>query len=445
VQEAFSAVRIAAPATEPLGRAAGFGPQSGDCRDAAAIAGHKDPQTTRQGTQMTTIRLLAPAALAALIAIAAAQPAAAQADEAMLARLKSYMAEQGSPIEWNDVDTYTGADDEEITSLVDVRIAGQNGEVSLTSVDLSEITREGEGWKIGRLAIPSFNQKVEDSEFVVYDTTVSDFVLPAEGQAAPALPYGGLQIRELAFNVHENEILKASDLHVEVETEGAGKPAQFSGAVEAFHLNLDSLKDPETQQAVDALGYRKLGGYIEFDGKWDEAAGRLALDKYDVSIEDAGTLGVSFDVAGVGLPLLGAMARLQAQMAANPGGDNTMAGIQAMGLLAQTTLHSARIEFQDDSLTDRALDLTAKDSGQDRAAIAAAAAQAVEQWAGFFRDPALTRQASDAVARFLAEPGNITIAVEPPAPVSGAEIAMGALQGTPGLAQQLGIKVEANE
>src|SRR5690606_3869405 len=107
--------------------------------------------------------------------------------------------------------------------------------------------------------------------------------------------------------------------------------------------------------------------------------------------------------------------------------------------LAQTTLHSARIEFQDDSLTDRALDLTAKDSGQDRAAIAAAAAQAVEQWAGFFRDPALTQQASDAVARFLAEPGNITIAVEPPAPVSGAEIAMGALQGTPGLAQQLGI------
>jgi len=430
---------------EPLGMPPGFGPQSAGCRALAAIAGHKCSQTTRQGTQMTTFRLLAPAAFAALIAIAAIQPAAAQADEAMLARLKSYMAEQGSPIDWDKVETYKGETGADVTTLLDVRIAAQNGQVVLSTVDLSDVAREGDGWKIGRLAIPSFTQKVEDSEFVVYDTTVRDLVLPAEGQPAPALPYGGLQIRDLTFNVHQNEILKVSDLHVDVASEGEGKPAQFTGAVEAFHLNLDSLKDPDTQQSVDALGYRKLGGYIEFDGSWDEADGRLALDKYDVSVEDAGTLSMSFDVAGVGMPLLGAMARLQAQMAANPDGDNTMAGIQAVGLLAQTTLHSARIEFQDDSLTGRALDLTAKDSGQDRAAIAAQAAQAVEQWAGFFRDPALTKQASDAVARFLAEPGNIAIAVEPPEPVSGAAIAMGALQATPGLAQQLGIKVEANE
>lgn len=423
----------------------GFGPQSGGCRALAAIAGHKEAQTTRQGTQMTRHRFFVQAALAALIATAAARPAFAQADEAVLARLKSYMAEQGTPIEWSRADTYKGADDEDVTTLLDVKIAGQAGAVSLSSVDLSGVTREGAGWKIGRLAIPTFSQTVEDSEFVVHDTNVRDLVLPGEGEAAPARPYRGLQIRDLTYNVHRNEILTVGDLHVEVASEGDGKPSQFTGAVESFHVNLDSLDDPETQAAIDALGYRALDGYIEFDGSWDEAAGRLAFDKYDLSVKDVGTLGMSFDVAGLGIPLLGALARMQAQMAANPDGDNTMAGLQAIGLLAQTTLHSARIEFQDDSVTGRALGLVENQSGQDRASITALAAQAVEQWAAFFRDPALTEQASDATKRFLAEPGNIAIVVEPPAPISGATLAMGALQGAPDLAKQLGIKVEANE
>jgi len=422
----------------------GFGPQSGR-RALAAIAGHKEAQTTRQGTQMTRHLLLAPAALAALIAIAAVQPAAAQADEAMLARLKSYMAEQGSPIDWENVETYKSVKGEDITALGGVTVAGQNGEVSLPTVELSGVAREGDGWKIGRLTVPSFSQKVEDSAFDIYDTSVRDLVLPAEGAAAPALPYGGLRIGDLTFSVHENEILKLGDLHVDVTSEGEGKPARFTGAVEAFHLNLDSLEDEDTQAVVDALGYRKLDGYIELDGSWDDAAGRLALDKYDLAVKDAGTLGMSLDVAGVSLPLLGALARLQTQMAADPEGDNMMAGIQAMGLLAQATLHSARIEFQDDSLTGRALDLMGKQGGQDRAAIAAQAANAVKEWAAFLNDPKLTEQAVDATKRFLAEPGYIAIAIEPPAPVSGAALAMGALQGAPDLAKQLGITVEANE
>lgn len=395
---------------------------------------------------MTVTRTLAPAALAALIATAAAQPAQAQANEAMLARLKGYMAEQGSAIEWRQADSYAGTDGKQVTALLDVRVSNGAEQIYLPTIDLADVTQEGGGWRIGKLTVPSFTQKIEDSEIAIYDTSFHELILPPQGQGSSATrPYGSFTMRDFTFRVHQQDILKISDFHIDVDTPEAGKPVEFSGAVEAFHLKLDSLKDADTQAIVDTLGYRQLDGYVELGGTWDAAANRFAMDSYNLSIDKMGTLGLSFDVSGVSMALLSAAAQLQARVAANPDGDNTMAGLQAVSLLAPVTLHSARIGFDDDSLTQRAVGMLATQSGQDVDAVVAGAVRAVGDWAARFSDPALTEQARTAVETYLADPQSISITAEPPVPVSGVTIAFGALQGAQTLPQQLGLKIEANE
>jgi len=395
---------------------------------------------------MPGYRLFMQAAFAALAALTFTQPAGAQADTAMLSRLKDYVAEQGAALDWERIETRTDGGGAPVTVLRNARISSDSGAVSLPAVEIADAGAEdGGGWRIGRLTIPAFSQKVENSEFVVHGMSVRDLVLPMQGQAAVPASYRGLTIRDLTYNVHRLEIMKASGLRVAFTPPDAGAASAFTGSVEAFEVNLDSLRDPQTQATVDALGYRKLSGSIAFDGSWEEATGRLVLDSYDITVADAGTLRLSLDAAGVGLPFLAAAARLQGHMAAAPEANPMMGMLAAMGLLAQTQLHSARVSFEDDSLTRRAVAVAARRNGQDTNAAAAGFARMAEAWTRVVNDPELTRQTAEATRRFLADPRSLTIVVAPKAPVSGAAIAMGFLQGVPGLAQQLGIEVLANE
>lgn len=389
---------------------------------------------------MRPLPCFANAAFAAVVVIFAGTPALAQVDDAMLARLKSVMEEQGSMLSWATAEALPGGG----TVLREATMTSGNSSISLPTMEISDVAAQDGGWKIGQLMIPSFVQKVDDTEIAASGTAVRNLVLPPEGQAAALMNYDGVSIRDLTYNVHRLEIARATDLRIDFTAAGEG-PFAFTGAVDAFQVNLDSLDDPQTQATIDAMGYRNISGFITFDGSWHEANGRLAFDNYDITVKDAGTLSLSFDLAGVGLPFLVAAAQLQGQMAANPGGDQTMGLLSAMGLLSQMQLHSARIAFEDDSLTQRALAAFAKRNGLSEEAVAEGVVQAAEQWVGVVNDPGLTRTTRDAVERFLTNPRNIAVAIQPPAPLSGAAVAMSLLQGVPGLAKQLGVKVTANE
>lgn len=396
---------------------------------------------------MITIRMTKPLALAALLMLGTAPGAFAAADDAMLARLKSFAAEQGATIEWNSVNEFTNDKDEDVTSLTDVKISSEGKTTPVSQIDLVDVEEEDGGWRIGSLRVPSISVTDQDSEVWLYDMSVDGLLLPPEGaQDDSAVPsYTGAGVREIDVRVKDNDVFKLSDFHMEVTPPEDGGPMEFSGAAESFHVDLAGVEDEKAQAALDKMGYKALDGYLEIEGSWNPSDGHLSLAKYDISVKDAGTLGISLELGGYTRELLASLKKLQAQAAANKGGDNSAQGIAMLGLLQQMTFESARIEFTDDSLTSRALDLVASQQGAKPADVANQAKALVPFAMMQLNNPALTQMVTQAVSNFLDNPQNFAILAQPPSPIPFALIAAGAMSAPQGLPQQLGVKVVANE
>ncbi len=78
-------------------------------------------------------------------------------------------------------------------------------------------------------------------------------------------------------------------------------------------------------------------------GSWQPTDGRMALSQYDISVENAGTIGMTFDFGGYTPDFIKSMQEMQKQMAAQPdGADSSAQGMAMLGLMQQLTLHSAR-------------------------------------------------------------------------------------------------------
>ena len=77
--------------------------------------------------------------------------------------------------------------------------------------------------------------------------------------------------------------------------------------------------------------------------------------------------GMTFDLGGYTLDFIKSLQEMQKKMAAQPAGaDNSAQSMAMLGLMQQLTFNGASIRFDDDSLTNKALDYVAKQQGRSR-------------------------------------------------------------------------------
>jgi hypothetical protein len=382
---------------------------------------------------------------AAMLSLTAAPAAHAAADEAMLARLKAFAAEQGTTLEWESVQEYDDQDGKAVTALINARVGAGNEQVTIDNLELIDVSEVDGGWRIGTVRVPT--QRHEENETVVdiYDFTLSGLVVPEQSAPDEIPTYEGAALREMVVTEKGKQVFAMNDLHVEVTYEEDGGPMEFTGAAESFRISLEGVEDESVRGPVQAMGYENIEGFFEVEGSWNPADGMLELSKYDITVNEAGTFGISLRIGGYTREFLASLRQVQEQMAANPGGDDSAANMAMLGLMQQLTFHSARIEFVDDSLTNRSLDLIAQQQGQQRAAIANQAKAVVPFMLMQLNNPELTQQAATAVSAFLDDPQNLAITAEPATPMPFALLVAGAMSAPQALPQQLGVKVLANE
>ena len=111
---------------------------------------------------------------------------------------------------------------------------------------------------------------------------------------------------------------------------------EFSGTTEKFNADLTLVDDPKSKEVIDALGYQNINGNFSIAGTWQPTDGKLELSQYDISVDNAGTLGMTFDLGGYTLDFIKSMQEMQKQMAAQPAGaDNSAQGMAMLGLMQQ--------------------------------------------------------------------------------------------------------------
>ncbi|WPZ13953.1 hypothetical protein T8J41_17740 [Nitratireductor rhodophyticola] len=384
--------------------------------------------------------------LAALLSATALQPAWAWEAEEVAARYKTLLGDQGLTAEWTGVRQEGDSIILEGASLglVDVKAKVELGDFLLENVSESDSVYE-----IGRIAIDSFEQSEGGFDIALSGLSIEGLILPKEGENAP---YGGL-MQYRRFAVDEARVGKDEDPVFTLESlsadttlgDGTGE-LSFVGAVENFWVDVAALANNSAARSkLGEYSYEELSGRVDMAGSWALEDGRMKITRYDVKVENAGTLAITADISGYTPEFIRTLQEMQKQMESATEEQKQAQGLAMLGLMQQLSLHGASIRFSDASLTGKVLAYAAEQQGVQPEDVANQAKAIVPLMAGQYLGPDLTQSLSRAVTAYLDNPRNITISVAPEEGIPFA-VLMGTAMGSPeALAKQVGLSITANE
>ncbi|QND52605.1 hypothetical protein HB779_12335 [Phyllobacterium sp. 628] len=385
------------------------------------------------------------AATTALVVVFAGSAYAVDGN-AVAARLKAVYVEQGGTLEYSNVETNGSTiilKDTKISSA-GVKESFNAGDVTLSNV--SDVS--GGGFKIGSLTIPDIKFSPEgeaDSKITVEGIELDGLTLPAEGATEPLakmLQYEKGAVKHLTLNAKGKDVFAADNMTVTVSPLTASAPVTFTSNVESFKADLSGVEDPKTKEALKTLGYQTVSGKIDFNGSWNIPDGRLNVEKFDFIADNAGTLGLKLDISGYTLDFIKG---IREAVKTGEGKPSEAQGMAMLGLMQQLSFTGASVRFDDNSVTNKALDYAAKQQGGKRADLVGQGKMIIPMMAAQLGNAEFAQALSTAVNAYLDNPKNIEIKAAPAKPVPFAIIAAGGMADPKSLIKTLGVTVNANQ
>ncbi|MES0139540.1 hypothetical protein NKJ88_32160 [Mesorhizobium sp. M0016] len=367
-------------------------------------------------------------------------------DTAVADRLKAALAVQGVDITWTGV---TGDNSSMVLQGVSVKPAAEKEALPIGDVKLEGVTEANGGFDVATITTSAFEHSKDGVTLNLTPFVIHDANIPAEGATGPLgsmMIYKSAELENLTVKVADKTAFSVDGLAVQITPPADGKAMEFSATTEKFNADLTLVDDAKSKEAIEALGYQNISGNIEIGGTWQPSDGKMDLSKYDISVENAGTLGMTFGLGGYTVDFVKSLQEMQKKMAAQPeGADNSAQGMALLGLLQQLSFNSASIRFDDDSLTGKVLEYVGKQQGMSGEDIANQAKAIVPFGMAQLNNPELTAEVTAAVSKYLDDPKSLEISAEPPAAVPFALIMAGAMSNPADLTKTLGVHVKANE
>lgn len=370
----------------------------------------------------------------------------AQDANAVAERLKAVLGAQNMTLAWSSV---SGDASETVLEGTSLKIAGADKPLEIGKLTLSGISEENGGYKIETVATESYSSTEGNTKVDVSPITLGNVTVPADGSTDPLasfLMYETANLDNVSVKVGDKQAFEMNNLQAEMTPPADGNAMEFTGSAEKFTADLSLVEDPKSKAAIDALGYQNISGNFELAGTWQPSDGRMTLSQYDISVDNAGTLGMTFDLGGYTVDFIKSMQDMAKKMGTQASGtDDSAQGLAMLGLMQQLTFNGATIRFDDDSVTNKVLDYLGKQQGVSGKDIANQAKAIVPFMMTELNNPELTKQVSAAVSAYLDDPKSIEIAAEPASPIPFALLAASGMTNPKGLPQTLGLTVTANE
>ncbi|MGX5849551.1 hypothetical protein ACWGTO_20985 [Mesorhizobium sp. PL10] len=367
-------------------------------------------------------------------------------DTAVADRLKAALAVQGVDITWTGV---AGDNSSMVLQGVSVKPAAEKEALPIGDIKLEGVTEANGGFDVATITTSAFEHSKDGVTLNLTPFVIHDANIPAEGATGPLgsmMMYKSAELENLTVKVADKTAFSVDGVAVQITPPADGKAMEFSATTEKFNADLTLVDDAKSKEAINALGYQNISGNIEIGGTWQPSDGKMDLSKYDISVENAGTLGMTFGLGGYTVDFVKSMQEMQKKLAAQPeGADNSAQGMAMLGLLQQLSFNSASVRFDDDSLTGKVLEYVGKQQGMSGKDIANQAKAIVPFGMAQLNNPELTAEVTAAVSTYLDDPKSLEISAEPPAAVPFALIMAGAMSNPLDLPKTLGVHVKANE
>lgn len=382
-------------------------------------------------------------ALAAAFAAATFSGALAQDVDAALARMKALMEDQGITLDWAGADI-SGSD----ATLTGVTVTSDGRAQPIGDIELTGITDVDDGYRVASIAMPTYTATEAGGTLTLTDLIMDEVFLPNEGvnvAGAEIFFYERAALGSARLETDGREVFSLENLNVEVTPpEGDGELA-FRGGADSFTTDMTVTDDPQHTEVLSRLGYEQVSGSMAFAGSWAAGDGRLKLSQYDFIVDDAGTLGISFDVSGYTPAFIKALRETSERMAASSETEQSRQGLAMLGLMQQLNLHGLEISFDDSSLTTKVLEFAAEDQGVSATDVANQTKAVLPFMMAGINAPQLSQMVTTALSQFLDNPQSLTIRAAPANPVPFSMLLAAGMASPDALVQQLNLTVTAND
>ena len=389
--------------------------------------------------------LLRGSILSAFLLVCAASAQAADPND-VAARLKTAFSNEGVTLSWSSV---SGNDASMVLNQVTASTPGNPQPTAIGNVTLSNVSEENGGYRIGKVAMPDYSVTRDGTTLDANGIEISGLRLPAPGKnddpTAGLMLYDHARIHEISVKNGGKAVFDANNSHIDITPPSGDNPLRFAGAVDHFTADLSAAKDPKTKAVIQALGYETIGGSVDMAGSWSPGDGRMDLDKYEITVKNAGTLAISLDMSGYTRDFIKSVRRVRAEMAAHPKKNDSAQGLVLLGLLQQLSFTNAKISFTDDSMTGKVIDYLAAQQHLRREDIINQAKAVLPFALAKMNNPAFSAKVTAAVSKFLDDPKNLTITAAPPSPLSLGILMASAMAAPKQIPDQLGVTVTANQ
>ncbi|MCA3561043.1 MAG: hypothetical protein IOC82_08465 [Aestuariivirga sp.] len=323
--------------------------------------------------------------------------------------------------------------------------------VKTAEVSLTGISDQGNSlWKVGEARFTNTSVEITDKDAKL---SMSIPGASAEGWYIRALPAAPSPRDEMLSNLTFANKMTSGPITIttsgqtlkidSIDTVWTGDPATGTGQ---YTLKVSNLAIPGSTLAFfgngdmwKKLGYDSLNIDLRTEGDLSPSGDDLAYSfGLSLGARDVGSL--SFKVAVDKLPVAAYAQMLKDQMS---GKSFDFAGLSPQ--LQGVTVKGASLRFDDASITRKMLPLMAAMQGMDEKVLIASIPPNVQLTFVQLQNEALTKQAVDAVTKFLADPKSLMLSINPASPMKVSDIS--ALDpAKPGDAvTKLGVTVTANQ
>lgn len=384
--------------------------------------------------------------LSAGVALAIGFSGAASAFEAedVAGRLAETLSKSGYDISWAS-SSVNG--DAIVLEGVKAGMIGMDEQVALGAIVMNGVAEAGDGaYTVDNVSLSDYMIEEDGFKVAISGASLSGLVLPAEGAEKTLrsiIPYTGMALASVNVAGPDGEIFNMANLDATMNIPDDGSQASYTSTVESFTVNSASFPEAEARAAFAALGYSTLEGSMDANGLWNPEDGRMTIDKMAIAVNDAGILDFNMDIAGYTVEFIESLQSMQKKMMEE--GEDESTGIAMLGLMQQITFNSAKIRFDDNSLTYKIMDFVAAQQGMKRTDIANQAKAILPFALAQLNNPDFTAQITSAVSAFLDDPQSIQVSAEPGTPLPIAMLIAGGMSAPENLPNQLGVKVTANQ
>lgn len=324
------------------------------------------------------------------------------------------------------------------------------GSLPLGTIEMEGVEEDAGGYTIDSVTFENVAFEQDYTEITASDIVMGGVKVPAEttgNSLNSVLLYDEASTGSMEIKVKGKSVASIGSTKLTTEISEDDKKVDFDLQVADIKADLATIEAPSTKQTVIDLGLSSLNGKISMTGSWDLEPGTLAIEEYAFDFANIGRLDLAFSLSGYTLDFVRSANETAKAMEANPNKQEAeqAANLAMLGLMQRLTFNSAMIRFADDGITERALDVVAKQQGTTGDQLAQMVKAMTPMVLAQYNIPELQNALSQAVNTYLDNPGSLTITAQPQNPVPFPMI-LGAGMGAPNtLPEVLGVTVKAND